>query len=75
MSKSLCTFSYILAASATFIHEETIMSFDNISLYIDAIICVVSGVDPETILETFLIWCSVSPTFILSGEYPTKSLH
>lgn len=43
--------------------------------YSSSTISAILGVDPEVIFSIFVTVCSLSPGFILSGEYPQKSLH
>ena len=64
---SLCVFSIILAASATLIFSALYVPAEIIFLYKLFIILVTFGVEPDIILQTFLIVCFLSPGLILSG--------
>ena len=69
---SLCAFSIALDASATFKLGAIWVPAVIILAYNELTICAISGVEPEV---TFLILVNVftlSPGFILSGEYPQK---
>lgn len=59
-----------LAASATLILLALWVPAEIISLYKLSTIVAISGVEPEVTFLIFVILCSLSPGFILSGEYP-----
>ena len=69
---SRCEFSITLAASATFIDGAKCVPAVITDLYNSLTFTPISGVEPAVILRILSTVCSLSPGFILSGEYPAK---
>lgn len=72
---SRCEFSITFVASATLIVELNEFLAVITDLYNSSTFTPISGVEPDVTFNIFSTVCSLSPGFILSGEYPAKSLH
>ncbi len=69
--KSRCVFSITFAASATFMLSALYTPASTIIEYTCDISSSDSSSIPDTIFNTFVTVCTLSPGFIRSGEYPT----
>src|SRR5699024_7759109 len=68
---SRCAFSITFAASATLMLGARCIPASIISLYTENIVSSASSSEPDTTFTIFVNVLTLSPGFILSGEYPT----